>query len=173
MSKPNVQFLRLMLIAAMFSFAVTQTYAQGQKLRTSSEHSWAIAEGKTETYPFQLRFRKIPASFPRAHYPIRINIFWKMNMPQKNGLASPADISLMHSFEDRLVATTESDGVAILTLVLTGRGEREFVFFVHSKQEFLKRLSNMPQEIARYPIEIHANETSSWDYYDNEMRNLK
>ena len=134
---------------------------------------WVIAEGRTPEYPYQLRFCKIPASFSRSQYPIRLNVFWSMETPQPNGLASSEDIKRMHTFEERIVAATESNQVAVLPLILTGRGEREFVFFVRSSEEFLRALSQMPQEKARYPIEIRQSHDPNWTYYENELRTVK
>lgn len=66
----------------------------------------------------------------------------------------------------------EADDLAVLVLVLTGRSEREFVFYLDNEQEFLRRLSSMPQEAERYPIKIHKNEDPQWVYFDREMEGL-
>ena len=139
----------------------------------SDEFGWAIAEGKTAAYPFQLRFRRFPSDYSRSQFPVRLNVFWAMAGPDASGLATPNDIKLMHTFENRIVEATESDGVAVLAMVLTGRGEREFVFFVRSGNDFLQRLTQMPQEEVRYPITIQSGRDPAWEYYDNETRNLQ
>jgi hypothetical protein len=133
-----------------------------------SELGWIISEGEAENYRFQQRLRRVPEDFPRSSYPIRLNIFWAMERPLANGLASPEDIHFMHKFEDRIVRVTELDGTAVLTVVLTGRGQREFVFYARSSDDFLRHLSQMPQEKSRYPIEIHRGEDQDWTYFDNE-----
>lgn len=138
-------------------------------ISTLDELPWAIARGHTEAYPFQLRFRSFPTTFPRAAFPVRLNIFWKMNSPHPSGLASPVDIDCMQTFEDRLVSATEPHA-AVLAMVMTGRGEREFVFFAQSAKEFMHQLGGMPQESTRYPIEIHAADDPGWSYFDNEVR---
>lgn len=136
-----------------------------------TELGWAISEGATETYRFQQRFRHLPADFMRSLYPIRLNIFWAMESPLANGLASLEDIHSMHVFEDRIVRVTELDGTAVLTMVTTGRGEREFVFYVRSSDEFMRHLSQIPQEKSRYPIEIHMMEDHDWIYVDKLTNN--
>lgn len=136
------------------------------------ELSWAIAEGNTEAYPFQVRFRRFPTSFRRAAYPVRLNIFWEMDSPHLSGLASPEDIERMHTFEDRLVSAMEPH-VAVLAMVMTGRGEREFVFFTKSANESMLQLGGIPQESTRYPIKIHAADDPNWSYFENEIRAVK
>jgi hypothetical protein len=49
-------------------------------------------------------------------------------------------------------------------MVLTGKGKREYVFHTSSTNEFLKRLSGMPQEQDRYPIEIRSFPDATWEY---------
>ena len=90
------------------------------------------------------------------------------------GYPSIAELEVLHSFENRLVKALEPGGVAVLAMVLTGRGEREFVLYASDRKEFLHRLSQMPQETDRYPIKIYCNEDRRWEYYEkqaNEIRN--
>lgn len=134
---------------------------------------WVIADGRTSEYPYQIRFCTIPANFPRSQYPIRLNIFWSMAKPRSDGLASSEDIERMHVFEARLVEATERGQIAVLPVVFTGRGEREFVFYARSSEEFMMALRQMPQETERYPIEIRQTEDPDWSYYDNEIHSVK
>lgn len=136
---------------------------------SADDAAWAIAEGHTGDYPFQVRFRRIPAGFPRAEFPQRLNIFWTMGAPDDRGLASKAELDALHVFENRLVPAVEQDESAWLVAVLTGRSEREFVFQVLDPELFLQRLSEMPQEDERYPIEINLAEDPEWAYYDAIM----
>jgi hypothetical protein len=128
--------------------------------------AWAIAEGHTGEYPFQVRFRRIPAGFPRAGYPRRLNIFWTMRSPDDEGLASETELEALHVFEDRLIPAVEQDESAWLVAVLTGQSEREFVFQVVDPELFLRRLTEMPQEAERYPIEINLTDDPEWAYYE-------
>lgn len=131
------------------------------------ELGWAIAEGKTDEYSFQVRFRCFPVDFSKDSYPVRINVFWGMARPLEDGLASQVDIPIMQKFEERIVRTSELDGSAILAAVLTGRGEREFVFYARSTDAFLCKLNEIPQETDRYPIQIHSSNEPGWDYFCN------
>lgn len=96
-----------------------------------------------------------------------------MGKAQPNGLASRDEIEPMQAFENRFIDATEPKEIAILTAVLTGRGEREFVIYAQSKERFIEALTHMPQEQERYPIEIDAENDSSWSYYHNEVDHIK
>ena len=78
----------------------------------------------------------------------------------------------MGVFEDRLVDATEHDEQAVLSMVLTGNGQREYVFHTRSTDEFLRRLTEMPQEIEAYPIEMHYTEDAVWEYVDRVLGNF-
>ena len=128
--------------------------------------SWVIAESHTSEHSFQIRFRKLPLGFERLPYPKRLNVFWSMRNPDEHGMATNGELENLHTFEDRLVAAVEQDESAMLVAVLTGRGEREFVFYVQDPQPFIKHLSEMPQEAERYPVEVHFEEDPAWGYFD-------
>jgi len=136
------------------------------------ELPWAIAEAHNSEYEYQLRFRVFPSDFPRLAYPVRLSIFWAMDCPDPSGLASPEDLERMHVFEERLVHATEPS-VALLGLVVTGRGEREFVLYSKSASDLLRRLEQMPQEDARYPIKIYKADDPEWSYLEGEIRSVR
>ena len=133
--------------------------------------AWTVAEGHTGQYPFTVRFRQFPPDFPRTAYPKRLNIFWSMRLPDKNGLASREELEDLQTFENRLVAALEKDESVWLAAVVTGRSEREFVFYLQRTQQFLQCLTDMPQEQERYPIEIHMEEDPDWSYFDDLVPN--
>ncbi len=58
-------------------------------------------------------------------------------------------------------------------MVLTGKGQREYVFHTSSIEEFLDRLTNMPQEKERYPIELNAADDQSWEYDSTVLGDIK
>ena len=133
------------------------------------EIAWTVAEEMHDNKPVIIRFRNLNQTFPRNSYPQRLNIFWTFSMPTELGLPSPDDSSKAQLFEDRLIEAVETEGHAILSMVLTGKGQREFVFHAFNVNEFLQRLTQMLQEKERYPIEINFAEDVEWDYVDRVL----
>jgi hypothetical protein len=119
-----------------------------------------------------VRHRQFPEKFPRQHFSHRLNIFWQMSDTALSGLPDAQESTLMGVFEDRLVDATEHDEQAVLSMVLTGNGQREYVFHTRSTDEFLRRLTEMPQEIEAYPIEMHYTEDAVWEYVDRVLGNF-
>ena len=147
--------------------------ATGKKTNMTWEKmAWTMAEGRTHAYPYLLRIRQVPPDFPRQRFPQRLNIFWSLAEADEKGYPTGGELQRLHAFEDRLVAAMESDQFAILALITTGRREREFVFYTANPDEFLRRLTDMPQEPKPYPIKIHLNQDAPWRYYDGELNNL-
>jgi Family of unknown function (DUF695) len=124
----------------------------------------ALAEGEFDGHPLLIRFRSFPQDFERTAFPERINVCWAMSDPDKQGLATPEEAMQLEAFEDRLVEAVESDQHSVLSVVLTCEGKREFVFHTADVAGFLQRLTDMPQEDLRYPIELHHSEDAEWEY---------
>src|SRR3546814_1048524 len=58
-----------------------------------------------------------------------------------------------------------ADSHSTLCLVITGAGEREWVFYTGDENEFVERLSNMPHDDAPYPIRIEYEHDPEWAFY--------
>lgn len=129
--------------------------------------AWTISEGHTGEYPFYIRYRQMSPGLPRDEFPKRLNVFWAMALPDENGFPCPDEAKFLETFESRLIAAVEQDASAWLVAVITGRAEREFVFYLQQPQRFLQHLTDMPQEIDRYPIEIHCQDDPDWSYFDD------
>jgi hypothetical protein len=125
---------------------------------------WSIAEGQVDSVPIWIRFRQFPLDFPRTSYPERLNIFWQMTELDEGGAPTIGEMERSGTFENRLVAAVEPDGFGVLAIVLTGGGQREYVFHTSDPSGFVQRLTEMPQEEERYPIAIYRHADPEWAY---------
>jgi hypothetical protein len=133
---------------------------------------WNVIQASNDEGIVIFRHRNFPSDFPKATFPHRLNIFWQMSEAASNGLPEDAESDRMGLFEDRLIEATEPDAQSVLSLVLTGKGQREFIFHTQAPEEFLRRLTDMPQEDNPYPIEIHHTEDSTWEYVDRVLGDI-
>jgi hypothetical protein len=129
--------------------------------------SWSVGTANQDGRPLVIRFRQIPNTFNKQLYPYRLNLFWRMNASTQAGLPDESESEKLEQFEDRLIESVEPDAFAILAVVLTGGGEREFVFHSKDRAGFVDRLTHMPQEQERYPLDIQAYHDPAWDYLDS------
>ena len=130
---------------------------------------WIVAEGNTGSYPFQVRLRQFSMELSKHAFPLRLNVFWSILKSDDKAYPTKSELERLHSFENRLVKAMETDDFAVLTMVLTGRNEREFVLYTSDRQEFLRRLSQMPSEADPYPIKIYCHEDPRWEYYEKQV----
>lgn len=135
--------------------------------------TWAGAEGEYDGRPLLIRFREFADDFPRARYPDRLNVVWEMVESDTSGWPTDSEFERLRTFEDRLVEAVEPDSQSILTVVLTCNGEKEFVFQSVDATVFLDRLTNMPQELERYPIAIYRNSDAEWNYFSSVTSSVR
>jgi hypothetical protein len=133
---------------------------------------WALIQARNDEDAILVRHRQFPDEFPKGHFSHRLNIFWQMSDALPGGYPDTAESDRMRIFEDRLVDATEHDKGSVLSMVLTGKGQREYVFHTRSTDEFLYRLAEMPQKTERYPIEIHCTEDVAWEYVERVLRDF-
>jgi hypothetical protein len=133
---------------------------------------WVLIQARNDQNAILVRHRKFPEDFLKESFLHRLNIFWKMSDASPSGFPDTAESDRMRIFEDRLVHATERDNESVLSMVLTGKGAREYVFYTRSTDEFLHRLAEMPQETERYPIEIHCTEDIAWEYVERVLEDL-
>ena len=126
--------------------------------------TWNEARGRYENRAIEARFRLLPAHFPRAGYPDRLNVFWRMTHGGEDGLGTSAELDQLAIFERRLAEAVEADRHTILSVILTWNGRREFVLHTADVTGFTQRLGAMPHDDADYPIEIQADHDPEWAY---------
>ncbi len=125
---------------------------------------WRNADGLYETLPIQARVRDYPSDFPRAGYPERLNVFWRMTERGESGLGAPEEVAQLQLFEERLLTAVEADRHTVCSIILTWNGRREFVLHTADVEGFLTRLGTMPHGEDNYPIEIQVDTDPEWTY---------
>jgi len=125
---------------------------------------WHSSNGRYENLPIQARYRRPPVDFPRAGYPERLNVFWRMSETGETGLGTPAELERLRVFEEHLAAAVENDRHTVFSVILTWNGRREFVLHTADVEGFLTRLGSMPHETENYPIEIQVETDPEWAY---------
>jgi len=134
---------------------------------------WTVAESEHDGVPVLFRFRQDEGiQLDRRIYPHHLNIIWQCADVGASQMPTSDENERMRIFEDRLVQATGYDEQSILAGVLTGKGKREFIFQARDPKVFTRSLTEMPQEVERYPIEIHYYEDPTWDYFDRVTKNL-
>ena len=74
-------------------------------------------------------------------------------------------MEFMRRFEERVAAGVEGHAAALLALVFTEPGFRQFEYYCPSKPGFLKLLNRVPQEDLPYPITIAHEKDPNGIFY--------
>ena len=109
------------------------------------------------------RFRSNP------RFNIRIEISWTYSDADNAGMPDDRDARLMEEATDALTAILDADPVAVLTVIYTGAGRRDWVFYTLSTHIFQKKLNEALAPLPVLPLHIEAYNDPGWEEYD-EMR---
>lgn len=77
---------KALLIEAGLAPPTNKSGVKGKPM-TFETMSWSLAEGEYEGHITSTRFAHVPRDFPRARYPIHLNITWTMYEPDEYGLS--------------------------------------------------------------------------------------
>ncbi len=103
---------------------------------------------------------------PRFH--IRVTVSWQYG---SCGMPSETDAKTMEIATDAFHSILTKDPVAVMTGIYTGAGRRDWVFYTLSTNIFNKKLNEAFSTLPLLPLEITAENDSSWEEY-HEMCTL-
>ena len=130
---------------------------------------WTLAEifrqddGALE---FLLRWRHIPQRLVRRDWPCTIVLTWENRFSTPEGFPVEREWASMGAFDVQLGEAVEHDGLALMSLSLTGNREWKLVFHTRDADEFSKRLHELPRAEQRYPIQLEQHDDPAWTYLD-------
>ncbi len=138
--------------------------------RLLAHDQWAMTHGERAAGPFVLRFRTpvLQAGETGTHLH-RVSVLWPYAVEGTKAMPSPADSKQMGVFEERLCKAWEQGADAVLVAVLTFDGARQWVFYARDVGLCAKRISEMPQEKERYPIELTTERDPDWAWLRDEL----
>jgi hypothetical protein len=112
-----------------------------------------------------------PNDFVRHLKPIHISVLWKYK--SESGMPESSERKQMDELEDLLELHLERSGDAILTIVSTGRNERELTYYAKSGDEFVDKLNVALAGKAMFPIEIRMAADKEWKVFDDFVRSAR
>lgn len=97
--------------------------------------------------------------------PYLIRVAWRYDaLP--DGMPEPADAALMGRVSDAFEATLRKDKAALLVAMITGEGQRDWLFYTGNLNIFNKIFNRALAEIDEtVPFEIEARSDPEWEEY--------
>jgi hypothetical protein len=134
--------------------------------------STAMATRPSDGHRIVYRYRsEFGPSFKRSAYPDRVIIAWSYK--SENGMPSKAERESMDRMEDLLAPYVEQTSLSTLTLVSTGEGLREWVYYTASQSEFMAKVNLALRGHPRFPLEIDLWKDPEWKRYEEFKRTIK
>lgn len=136
------------------------------------QEEWVLAERQADDGLHVIRLRKLSPSFAFKRYAQRLSVTWTFQDTRADDTPTDAESEAMETFETTVRDHIERAGHAVLAIVFTEPGYRQFVYLAKEVEAFLEGLNDMPQPEEGYPIEIHHEEDIEGDFYRSYSRKL-
>jgi len=154
--------LGAMLIASALMAAVPPPPNHGPNI------GWVVTTSKKDSDLLLLKVRnEVPPDAQPAKYPNAIEMHWKYT-PDDKGMPSPKVVTQIAKFE-AAVDPIQGDHLGYLMMIVTGKGERTWLWYVADAKAFAKELNHL---IPGHPFPITLNAAAKepdWKTY-REMR---
>ena len=135
-------------------------------IRASAEPTYSIAYGGEENLKTILRYvDPMPEKSIQSKFQWLVIISWKYLGNPSNGMPAPDASKKMDILEDLICSMLSESGSGIDVYVKTGKGMREFAFYVRNIEEFSKLLNLKLASKEKFPIEIAFYQDSQWQEF--------
>jgi hypothetical protein len=135
---------------------------------TANGDTWSIGRSEHEGRILYIRIntglKNIAGKTPFDH---RFGVAVPLHSPGEDGLPTTVEYEELGRIEDELVATFEPCQVALLALVLTTSGFREFVFYTKAASDVEPLIEALKAQITTHKLQFYIHPDVDWDVYQS------
>src|SRR5436305_14015095 len=103
-----------------------------------ADDEWNVAQLEKNGKPLLVRYRsERPPGAEAAAFPFLLSATWAYQ-PNEFGLPAADEMELMDKFEDALASALETSQTAHLMVILTGNGERDWLWYASGEEEAMR-----------------------------------
>lgn len=133
----------------------------------TEEHSWSVAEGEANGIPIFVRLRDdVQDQAKSGRYRSFLRVVWQYEPEDEYGLPRDEELDEMSDFEEVLEATVEAADEAVMALVLTHSGVRQWLFYTSDLAASIKRLEGLAKSTDPR-LAISTGDDANWTEYRN------
>lgn len=138
-----------------------------------ANNRWIRASGTLNEKPISIQYREDWQLIQEtADYTICTQIAWQARtLDDSTGFPSLAEQVDILAFGERLQKSVESQENALIMMVLTHAGVNQWVIYCRDFEALKNALDNVIEDEQQYPLEIVADEDSSWSTF-NQVRHV-
>ena len=127
---------------------------------------WSISQGDFDDRPIIVRTNTGAARLAGdSRYRHRVGVALPLRKPDERGFPQPEEIAELDAIEDKLVLALTAEGTALLVLVITTAGMREFVFYTSEPASVESHLKRLSQKAETHELQHVVEEDSEWGVY--------
>jgi hypothetical protein len=129
------------------------------------EEQWTIAGTEEDGARVLFRFRQqIPTGVQTSRYPHVLNIYWRFDGRDTEGMPPSSILDHMGELEQRL-DPLEGEEFGYLVLCITGNNRKEWVWYVAEPAAFMKELNVAFAGAKQFPVEFEAALDPGWENF--------
>jgi hypothetical protein len=127
---------------------------------------WSILKGEDQNkIMFVRRNDSAIQLMEHPNYKYRIGIAIPLLNPTSNGLSTDEEAKDLHSIEDSLISEIGKNQDAVLVLVITTGGMREFVFYTKTSDSLKDSILLIQDKYKTYKLQFYITEDFYWEVY--------
>lgn len=100
-------------------------------------------------------------------------IAWKYDGTNNNGMPSKTENQEMITLEETVENKMENDKVLRHAYSRTGNNLKEFVYYIHDRDQFIDLFNKVLAKQPKYPIEINFYKDPQWKEFQNLLDDFK
>lgn len=116
------------------------------------------------TIQFRVLRQLRPRGVDMRAFPSLLSATW-VYTPNEYELPAAEEMELMDEFEDALVSALEGLHKAHLMVILTGSGERDWLWYTRSEEEAMCLVDQALKRRKRYPVDFSVQNDRGWKAY--------
>jgi hypothetical protein len=133
--------------------------------QSPTDDRWNVAHAEKNGKPLLIRYRsERPQGVETAAFPFLLSATWTYQANEV-GLPAPEEMRLMDNFEDALQSAMEASQTAYLMVILTGNGERDWLWYTCGEAEAMRQVNQALKSHKRYPVQFSVQQDRGWRAY--------
>ena len=132
----------------------------------TADDTWTMATAEEDGMPLIFRIRNQPPPFARKDsFPNLLGVSWQYEPDNEQGMPAHDVVERMGHLEDLLMPAFEVARQAFLTVVVTGKGLREWQWYVRNADQTMELVNEALGEYEPFPVEFSFQEDPEWEGY--------
>lgn len=135
-----------------------------------TESKWMLYQGQNDGMPMFVRrndsAKQLKAKF---NFNFIIGISIPFLNPNSDGFPQGEESVLFGQIEDDLFDQFEKDQAALVVLIITTGGMREFISYAQNPSILEKRIDDLKRKYSTYDFQVYIEEDKKWNLYSQFM----